>query len=233
MLKLISRLISKLKNEEYTFEDNIKMYDIFVLLGRRFMQCLRGVFIKIRIKKSKGIIFCGKKVKILSSKKIKTGKNLILEDYCFINALSRQGVLFGENVSIGRNSTIECTGVIRELGEGICIGNNVGIAPNVFIGVRGYIKIGDDTIIGPGTSIHSENHIFKDKETLIRLQGAERKGVVIGKDCWIGAKSIILDGVTIGDGSVVAGGAVVTKDIPINSIVGGVPAKIIGIRGEK
>ena len=62
------------------------------------------------------------------------------------------------------------------------------------------------------------------------MQGATRKGVEIGKDCWIGANVCILDGVKIGDKCIVAAGAVVNKDVPSNSIVGGVPAKIIKMR---
>lgn len=59
------------------------------------------------------------------------------------------------------------------------------------------------------------------------MQGATRKGIEIGKDCWIGANATILDGVKIGDGCIVAAGAVVNRDVPSYTIVGGVPAKTI------
>ena len=64
----------------------------------------------------------------------------------------------------------------------------------------------------------------------IRLQGATRKGVEIGEDCWIGSKAVILDGVKIGNHVIVAAGAVVNRDVPDYAIVGGVPAKIIKTR---
>jgi acetyltransferase-like isoleucine patch superfamily enzyme len=64
----------------------------------------------------------------------------------------------------------------------------------------------------------------------IRLQGVTRKGIRIGNNCWIGSKVTILDGVTIGDGCILAAGTVVTKSFPANSIIGGVPAKIIKSR---
>ena len=121
--------------------------------------------------------------------------------------------------------------MIRELGETLTIGNNVGFAANTFISMRGPIQIGDDTIFGPGVSIHAENHVFDDPETPIRAQGSIRKGIVIGRDCWIGAKVVILDGVIIGDGAIVGAGAVVTGDVPSGAIVGGVPAKVIKYRG--
>ena len=137
------------------------------------------------------------------------------------------GIKIGNNFSLGQNSIIECTGVIRELGESLVIGDNVGISANAFISVRGKVKIGDSTIFGPGVSLFSENHIFEDKSTPIYLQGATRKGIEIGKDCWIGANATILDGVKIGNGCIVAAGAVVNHDVPSYTIVGGVPAKTI------
>lgn len=231
--KLMCRLISKLKNEEYVIDENISVIDLLETTSIRFIQTIRGFLRKPFMGSSKGIVFIGKKVKILSAKNIHAGKSFIIEDYCFINALSKGGVWIGNNVSLGRNTIIECTGVIRELGEKVVIGNNVGIAANGFIAVRGNLEIGDNTIIGPNVNIHTENHIFDDKDIPIRLQGAKRKGVKIGQDCWIGTKSIILDGITIGKGCIIAAGSVVNKDIPDYAIVGGVPAKVIKFRGER
>lgn len=231
MIDFISNIISKLKGEKYEVDSGISAADLAVILLDRGMQVLRGFFKRIGIKKCKGILFCGKKVKIKCKNKLFLDKNVIFGDYVFINALSRTGVRIGRNVSIGQNSIIECTGVIRELGEGIEIGENVGISPNAFFAVRGSISIGENTIFGPGVSIHSENHCFEDRYRPIRMQGATREGIKIGKDCWIGAKALILDGVNIGNGCIVAAGAVVNRDIPDYAIVGGVPAKLIKYRG--
>jgi acetyltransferase-like isoleucine patch superfamily enzyme len=232
MKTLVSRMISGMKKESYKLDEAISAMDLYHILMNRSLQIIRGLFLKLRFKHHEGFLFLGKRVKILAPKKISSGRNLILEDNCYINALSKQGVTFGNNVSIGRNTIIECTGVIRELGEGLKVGDNVGIAPNGFIAVRGLVEIGPNTIIGPGVSIHAENHLFEDLHTPIRLQGASRKGIKIGVDCWIGSKVAILDGVTIGNGVVIAAGAVVNKDIPDFAIVGGVPAKIIKYRGN-
>ena len=79
--------------------------------------------------------------------------------------------------------------------------------------------------------MHSENHNYSNTEIPIRLQGVNRSGIIIGDDCWIGAKATILDGARIGNGCIVAAGAVVTKgEYPDYSILGGVPAKIISSR---
>lgn len=230
MTKLISKIISKIKHREYVIDESISTGDLLGIIITRAAMLLRGFFVKLRLKKSGKILFIGKHVKIRSKHNIICGSGCTIDDDCFINALCKNGVEIGNNFSLGRNSTIECTGVIRELGEGLKIGNDVGISPNAFISVRGSVTIGSNTIFGPGVKLFSENHIFKDKNTPIYLQGATRQGISIGEDCWIGADAIILDGVHIGKGCIVAGGAVVNKDVPEYTIVGGVPAKEIGKR---
>ncbi|OPX44823.1 virginiamycin A acetyltransferase [Ruminiclostridium hungatei] len=231
MKKLVSKLISKLKGENYVIDNAFSIWDIIHIVINRAVQIGRGTVKRIGIRECKGLFFCGKKVRIRSGRNLYLDRNVIFEDNVFINALSKYGVRIGKNVSIGRNSIIECTGVIRELGESLHIGDNVGISPNAFFAVRGKVEIGDNTIFGPGVSLHAENHIFGDRFKPIRAQGATRKGICIGKDCWIGSKAVILDGVHIGDGAIVAAGAVVTGNVPEYAIVGGVPAKIIKYRG--
>ncbi len=232
MNKLLSKIISKIKKEPYTVDPNITFSVIFSLVLEKMLMILRGFWHKVLLKKSKGMLFVGKKTKIKCHRKIQLNGSATIGDYCKIDALSKDGIKIGGNFSIGRNSIIECTGVIRELGEGLEIGDNVGIAANAFIAVRGKVKIGSNTIFGPGVSIHAENHNYEDLEVPIRLQGATRKGIEIGEDCWIGSKVVILDGVHIGNKAIIAAGAVVTKDVPDYAVVGGVPAKVIKMRKE-
>ncbi|MDK2829032.1 MAG: hypothetical protein PWP67_1847 [Clostridium butyricum] len=230
MIKLVSWIISKIKKREYKIDENITALDLISIVNNRLFMVIRGIKHKFLFKKGKGLIFVGKKVKIRSHSHIKCGSGMTIEDGCFINALCKNGVIIGNNFSIGRNSIIECTGVIRELGDELIIGNNVGIAANAFISVRGKVEIGDSCIFGPYVKIFSENHNFNDLDTPIFLQGATQKGVKVGKDCWIGANVTILDGVKIGKKVVVAAGSVINKDIPDYSIVGGVPAKVLKMR---
>lgn len=228
--RLINKVITKIKKEPYEIDEAITLGTMFGIIFERGMMVLRGIFRKLFFKKSKGILFIGKRVKIKNKKKISFNGSATIEDGCFIEALSKSGMKVGNNFSLGKNSIIECTGVIRELGEELIIGDNVGIAANAFIAMRGKVEIGSNTIFGPNVSIHAENHNFSDIDKPIKLQGATRKGVKIGEDCWIGSKAVILDGVTIGSHSIIAAGAVVTKDVPEYSIVGGVPAKVIKSR---
>ena len=119
---------------------------------------------------------------------------------------------------------------LNDSGKYIKIGKNVGIGEFAHLGGAGGLSIGDDCIIGPYLSCHPENHRFLDNQELIRLQGTQRKGISIGKNCWIGAKVTILDGVKIGNNCVIAAGAVINKDMPDNAVIGGVPARVIRSR---
>ena len=126
---------------------------------------------------------------------------------------------------LGKYSVIE---------SGACINNAVG---DVIIG--DYTRVGlHNTIIGPvnighhvnlaqGITVTALNHNFEDSEKRIDEQGVCTTPVVIEDDVWIGANAVILPGVRVGTHSVVAAGAVVTKDVPSHSIVAGIPAKII------
>jgi len=229
---ITNNLIQKLGRKNYYIDPSLSSIDLFKEISSRFIQAIRGLLIKPFFKKAEGILFLGKNVKIRYKSKIKLGRSIIIGDNVEINALSKHGIIIGNNVSILKNTIIECTGVIRNLGEGIIIGDNVGIAQNCFIQVRGEICIGNNVIFGPNVSIFSENHIYSDLNLPISVQGETRKGVKIQDGVWIGTRAVILDGVTVGQNSIIAAGAIVNKDVPPYSIVGGVPAKVIKYRNQ-
>ena len=225
---MINKIIRRLKKSDtYSVDPDLTSLDLLIIVKQRILQVIRGLLIKPFLKKSTGIIFKGKNVTIQHLNKVSCGENLIIEDNVFINALSKSGIDLGSNVTIQRGSIFVCTGVIRNLGKGIKIGNNVGLNARVYLGGQGGIEIGENVIIGPDVKIFSENHIFEKMEMPIKDQGETRKGVKIGNDCWLGSNSIILDGVDLGDGCVVAAGSVVTKSFTENLVIGGIPAKII------
>lgn len=113
---------------------------------------------------------------------------------------------------------------------GIQAGKAVSINTGAILDGRGGISIGDYVMIGPNVCIASSSHKHKNQDLPITLQGHKMEPVVIEEDAWIGANATILGGVTLGKGAVVGAGAVVVKDVSSNSIVGGVPAKVIGQR---
>ena len=89
------------------------------------------------------------------------------------------------------------------------------------------VNLGNNCLIGPNVVLAGENHVFDNKFTIIQSQGICSIGIVIKDNVWIGANATILDGVTIGKGSVIAAGAVVNKNVAPYSVVGGVPAKLL------
>ena len=164
---------------------------------------------------------------IKHKKKISFGYNFNIDRWCYIDALSIEGMTFGNNVSIGKYTMIECTGSFKQIGKGLIVGDNVGLGTRGNFGCAGGVVIGSNTIIGSYVSFHSENHNYVDKNELIRHQGVSHKGIKIGENCWIGAKATILDGAQVGDGSIIAAGAVVRGIFEKNSVIGGVPAKLL------
>lgn len=110
-----------------------------------------------------------------------------------------------------------------DFGKNITIGKNVFLNTGCSFQDRGGIRIGDGSQIGMNVAIATLNHGLP-----LKTRGTTyAQPVVIGENAWIGSNATILPGVTIGDNSVVAAGAVVTKDIPPDSVAAGVPAKVI------
>lgn len=167
-------------------------------------------------------------VKCLS--KLHAGKGFVIYRNAYVDALSRDGVVFGDGCSVGMNTVIQCTSLLNKLGKGLIVGHNTGLGTHSFYGCAGGVTLGDNVMVGNYVSFHSENHIFADKNKTIREQGVTHEGIVVGNDCWIGAKATILDGTIIEDGCVVAAGAVCRGYYPKNSIIAGVPAKVIKVR---
>lgn len=133
-------------------------------------------------------------------------------------------------------------------------GADVSFAPNVSFRNAERITIGDGTHIGEFSTIWAGNSTGRivfgrkcllaphvtvtasnygiDQGTPVMDQPKIERDIVIGDDVWLGANAVVVAGVTIGDGAIVGAGAVVTRDVPPNAIVGGVPAKVIGMRPE-
>lgn len=233
MLKAITnRLIRHLGKEGYAIDDAISSLDLIKVLWSKFFDGIRGQRLRLRTKESAGLVFVGRHTVIKHCGHLKLGRSVTIGPNVHIDALCRGGICVGNNVTIKEGSIIEGYGVLRNLGESLKIGNNVGISQYCFIAIRGNVTIGDNTILGPHVSIFSENHIADSLEIPIVNQGEVRADVVIGNGVWIGARAVILSGVTIGDGAIVAAGAIVTKNVAPFTVVGGVPSKLIKNRGR-
>jgi len=137
----------------------------------------------------------------------------------------RLDVLPFNKFDIGKKSTIEDFSVINNGVGDVFIGDNTLIGmSNVIIGP---VTIGNNVIFAQHIVLSGLNHEYRDINVPIVNQKVTVAPIVVEDDCWIAANSVITSGVTIGKHSVVAGGSVVTKDVPPYSVVGGNPAKII------
>ena len=157
------------------------------------------------------------RLKLFEHYRMTNGNKGILIRFILLKTLAKK---IGDNVSIFPN-------VFMFNIDELSIGNNVSIHPMCYIEAKGEIEIGDDVSIAHAVTILSVNHVFADTNLPIKEQGIEYHKTEIKSNVWVGAKSSILAGVTIGSGSIIATGAVVTKNVDENCIVGGVPAKLI------
>ncbi|HBB01231.1 MAG TPA: acyltransferase [Porphyromonadaceae bacterium] len=121
-------------------------------------------------------------------------------------------------------------GISIKTGRKLIIGNYVDISSGVMLATDGGLEIGDRTLIGFRAIILSDSHEIPQNNAPIFYGKQLRKKIVIKNDVWIGANAIILPGVIIEEGAIIAAGSIVTKDVPSYSIVAGIPAKVIKMR---
>lgn len=173
-----------------------------------------------------------------SGKHIEAGS----EEHLYMHGISQEALRLTAELNTGYHSPEE----IREIFEKIIgkpvdetfglfppfytdCGKNITVGKNVFINMgckfqdQGGIFIDDGALIGHNVVLATLNHDISP----VTRHSMTPKPIHIGKNVWIGANSVILPGVTVGDGAIVAAGAVVTRDVPENTVVGGVPAKVI------
>tara|TARA_Y100001978_G_scaffold164979_1_gene152193 strand:+ start:167 stop:757 length:591 start_codon:yes stop_codon:yes gene_type:complete len=138
-----------------------------------------------------------------------------------------------KNIEFGNNSYygFDCKIYASELSR-VKVGSNVTFNSNVMVNARGKgsIYIGNNVLIGPNVVLRSCNHSFKNISEPIIKQGMTEGKIIIEDNVWIGSNCVILPKCKIGEGSIVAAGAVVTSDVESYSIVGGIPAKFIKSR---
>jgi len=220
--KYLQKILIK-AGKTYTIDEKIPDRLIIRSFYIRAIMLLRGM---LKLQKR---IFLGRNVSILNSSNFQWGKNVTIENNTVLDGYASEKIIIGNNVKIGSFSKLLSTSHLSKLGKGIKIGNNSAIGDYTHFGAPGGIIIGDDVIMGSYISFHSENHNFADTSKLIREQGVNSVGIKLGNNIWVGAKVTFLDGCVINDNSVVAAGAVVKGEFPPNSIIGGVPAKILKI----
>lgn len=229
---LKSYLLKLAGKGEFKLDDKIGFAYLLGICKKYGFMLMRGKLCALGFPKISNKLFIGKNVKLLCKKNVNIGAAVKLHDCVKIDALSTDGVVLEEGVVLGKNTSIECTGSLSCVGKGVKIGKRTTFGCDCFFGAAGGIEIGTDVIAGQYIRFHSENHNFNDTSVLIRKQGVSHKGIKVGNNCWIGSGVVFLDGAEIGNGCVVAANSVVTKKFLDNVVLGGVPAKIIKMRGQ-
>lgn len=199
----------------------------------RRLQLLRGAILRLRGARTGKRFGVGRYVQVWYPSCLSVGHNVSILDGAYIRSARPNTVRIGSNTDIHIGFWLDCGDGQKATGF-LQIGEHCLLQPYAAMNASGAgIVIGNYVIFGQMVSIHAGSHVFSDPDRMIRKQGTTHKGVVIEDDCWIGAKTTILDGVTVGRGSVVGAGAVVTKSLPPLSVAVGNPARIIRVRGDR
>ncbi|MBK8480813.1 MAG: acyltransferase [Proteobacteria bacterium] len=133
----------------------------------------------------------------------------------------------GDHVFVKRGACVVAKSARLQVGSHVAIG-----ARATLLATHAEIVIGDYCRLAGDVFVSTANHRFEDPTRPVIQQGFRYQPVVIGRDVWIGQRAIVLPGVHLGDGSIVAAGAVVTRDVPALAVVAGVPARVIKQRGS-
>ncbi len=193
-----------------------------------------GLLTLLRFMRRKGMLNLkyGRLIARLGLYKLRFGRRLILDGLAFIGP--------GTVLQIGKRASIE-VGRWSWLGHGcklrshegvISIGAKTVLGQECTISAYQHVSIGRECVIADRVMLIDFDHGMVEVERPIRLQGIYKRDVRVGNNVWIGYGACILRGVTVGDNAVVGTNAVVTRDVPDNAVVAGVPARVIRMRDE-
>jgi acetyltransferase-like isoleucine patch superfamily enzyme len=165
-------------------------------------------------------------VRLRFADQIRLGRNAYLDQGVYLHACP-QGITIGANTYIMHGAVLHVYNFRNLPHAFIRIGANSLIGEMNVLRGQGGITIGERVYTAPLVQLLAVNHVYQDPHRPMVDQGITAEGIVIEDDVWIGAGAIITDGVRVGKGAVVAAGAVVTKEVPPHTVVGGVPARVL------
>ena len=165
-------------------------------------------------------------VRIAHAKSITLGKGVYLDTQVYLHGLPN-GISIDDDTFIMHGTMLHVFNFRNLPQAGITIGRNCFLGEFNVIRGQGGVTIGNSVYTGPMVKIVAVNHVYDDPDRPIREQGITAQGIIIEDDVWLGAGATVVDGVTIGRGSIIGAGAVVTSDIAPYSIAVGIPAKVV------
>lgn len=186
---------------------------------------LRGIFYRL-ILRMEGWAAIENGVRLRFAENIRLSNGAYLDQGAYLHACPN-GIEIGENTIVMHGAVLHVYNFRDIPQSGIKIGCDSLVGEYTVIRGQGGVTIGDRVYTSPFTQLIAVNHVFDDPRKPFVDQGITAEGIVIDDDVWLGAGAVITDGVRVGKGAVVAAGAVVTKDVPPYTVVGGVPAKPI------
>jgi acetyltransferase-like isoleucine patch superfamily enzyme len=165
-------------------------------------------------------------VRLRFANNIVLGHGVYLDQAVYLHACPA-GIEIGANTLVMHGAVLHVYNFRDLAHSGIQIGSDSLIGEYSVIRGQGGVSIGNRVYTSPFTQIIAVNHVFDDPAISFVQQGITAQGIVIEDDVWIGSGAVITDGVHVGKGAVIAAGAVVTKNVPPHTVVGGVPARPI------
>ncbi len=202
-----------------------KPEDVLYMLQKIGIGPLRGLMRWPFLRRGSKVPVLGAGVKMISPHRLRFGRMCFVGAGVYIDAHARDGVEFGDGVTLRENCVVQCRSGLNEPGERLRVGHRTFIGPHCKIGVGGSVDIGVGVQMGFSVSINAESH-ESDGQSYTKGR-VSRKGVRIGDEAWIGDGVVILDGVEIGARAVVGAGSVVTRSVEAGCVVAGVPARVL------
>jgi len=200
------------------------------LLARELKGILPGLVssLVVRVAGLTRVSYIDPRSRLIGAGNIHVGGHCQVHGGATIRAIGsrRPSVSVGTYCIIRENAYVDAHGGSVDLGEGSFVGQN-----SVIYG-QGNVTIGANTLISPGVAVISAQHTFERVDIPIKFQPETCRGICVGSDCWLGANAVVLDGVHIGDGTVVGAGSVVTADLPSMVVAVGAPARVIRSRSR-
>jgi len=189
-----------------------------LFLRSKLYPCLLGAC-------GRGVVF-GTGVVLRHPHKIRLGDNVVVDDHCVLDAKgqSNAGITVGSGVFIGRNTILSCKNGDIVLGDQV----NIGFNCEIFSGAR--VELGARVMLAAYTYIIGGGHAYDRIDVSPLEQARTAVGVTVGEGAWLGAGVKVLDGTSVGAHSIIGAVAVVTRDIPPQSIAAGVPAAVVRSR---
>jgi acetyltransferase-like isoleucine patch superfamily enzyme len=174
-------------------------------------------------------VLFGQNVVLRHPGKIRIGDNVVIDDNCLLDAKgdTNGGITIGSGVFIGRNTILSCKN-----GD-ILVEDRANIGFNCELFSASRVRIGRDTLLAAYCYLIGGDHDLSDPDLPVLAQGRRSSGIDVGEGAWLGAGAKILDGVVVGNRAVVGAGAVVRHAVPAGAIAAGIPARVIGQRGQR